>query len=254
MVNSSLAHPPSIWKSALLVPDSVEPLLAVGWTLVHEMYFYLVFAALIAARQLNAASLGLWAAVILVTRFVLGFDPSRETDPILAVMLNPLTFEFIAGALVGLLVQSHSSRFGYVAAMVGVSVMLGFGHLALQPPNSTASILSSLNWARTLVIGLPFAGIIYGFLMFEIASPQLRCPRWLVLSGDASYSVYLTHILVLSALGRLFSALPTHTTFTALIFLVFAFLAGNISGLAGYKLIERPSLRFFRNLAGRAIL
>jgi hypothetical protein len=32
----------SLWRSFLLVPDSGLPLLTVGWTLVHEVYFYLV--------------------------------------------------------------------------------------------------------------------------------------------------------------------------------------------------------------------
>jgi exopolysaccharide production protein ExoZ len=38
-VNSSFAHPPSLWRSYLLIPDTVDPLLAVGWMLIHEMYF-----------------------------------------------------------------------------------------------------------------------------------------------------------------------------------------------------------------------
>jgi exopolysaccharide production protein ExoZ len=43
VVNSSYAHPPSTLKSYLLWPKDVGPLLSVGWTLIHEMYFYLVW-------------------------------------------------------------------------------------------------------------------------------------------------------------------------------------------------------------------
>ncbi len=38
IVNSSYQHPPSAWLSYLLIPQDVPPLLAVGWTLIHEMY------------------------------------------------------------------------------------------------------------------------------------------------------------------------------------------------------------------------
>ena len=40
-VNSSITTPISLWRSFLLIPDRTFPLLAVGWTLVYEMYFYL---------------------------------------------------------------------------------------------------------------------------------------------------------------------------------------------------------------------
>src|ERR1700757_1478274 len=40
LVNSSITTPISLWRSFLLIPDRTFPLLAVGWTLVYEMYFY----------------------------------------------------------------------------------------------------------------------------------------------------------------------------------------------------------------------
>ena len=40
-----------LWRSLLLIAASPEqPIVSVGWTLVHEMYFYVVFAAFIALR------------------------------------------------------------------------------------------------------------------------------------------------------------------------------------------------------------
>ena len=50
LVDSSVIAPISLWRSFLLVPGETVPLLAVGWTLVHEMYFYLVFAIFLALR------------------------------------------------------------------------------------------------------------------------------------------------------------------------------------------------------------
>jgi exopolysaccharide production protein ExoZ len=55
-VNSSIQTPISLWRSFLLIPDRSLPLLAVGWTLVHEMYYYLVFLVFLALRiQISSA-------------------------------------------------------------------------------------------------------------------------------------------------------------------------------------------------------
>ncbi len=41
----------SMWRSFLLVGDTGAPVVAVGSTLVNEMYFYVVFAILLALRM-----------------------------------------------------------------------------------------------------------------------------------------------------------------------------------------------------------
>ena len=38
---------PNILSSLLLVPDMQDPIIRAGWTLLHEVYFYAVFAALL---------------------------------------------------------------------------------------------------------------------------------------------------------------------------------------------------------------
>ena len=43
-VNSSQGNQVDILASFLLLPSQTLPLVMVGWTLIHEMYFYLVFS------------------------------------------------------------------------------------------------------------------------------------------------------------------------------------------------------------------
>jgi exopolysaccharide production protein ExoZ len=93
IVNSSFTHPPSLWRSFLLVPDTVDPLLAVGWTLTHEAYFYLVFAVLLATGYVQIGSLCAWAVVVFAARLMLPIAPTQEAAPVLAVVLHPLTLE-----------------------------------------------------------------------------------------------------------------------------------------------------------------
>ena len=252
MVNSSYDRAPELWRSFLLVPDNVDPLLAVGWTLVHEMYFYLVFALLLACRAVNLAGLVTWAAIILALRAVLPFVPSQEHTPIIAVILNPLTFEFIAGALVGLLLRAGTRQLAIPAILAGLAAMIGAAHLAVVKTNGGLEVADAQNWMRTLTIGLPAALVIYGCLAQEIPTPRIRLPNWAVRIGDASYSIYLTHVLVLSAVGRVFAALPWHTIASEIGFVICAIIVANVAGLVSYRLIERPSLRLCRHMLMRS--
>ena len=59
-VNSSVEGQPSILRSYFLLPDSTGPLLAVGWTLIHEMYFYLACAMILFALTRWCGSFGPW--------------------------------------------------------------------------------------------------------------------------------------------------------------------------------------------------
>ncbi len=50
-VNSNQGNQVNVIASYLLLPQRLLPLLAVGWSLIHEMYFYLGFAVLTARPE-----------------------------------------------------------------------------------------------------------------------------------------------------------------------------------------------------------
>jgi exopolysaccharide production protein ExoZ len=97
----SWSAPVSLWRSLLLVPGPTLPLLTPGWTLIHELYFYLVFAILLALRV--PASIGLigWGLVILAIR--VGTPDQVAASPVLQLATSPWTAEFMMGVVVGLL-------------------------------------------------------------------------------------------------------------------------------------------------------
>jgi len=54
-------------KSFMLIPQQAEPILGLGWTLIHEMFFYLIFACLLfLPRKYLPLALAAWAALTII--------------------------------------------------------------------------------------------------------------------------------------------------------------------------------------------
>ena len=235
-VNSSFEHPPSILRSYLLIPDSVGPLLAVGWTLMHEMYFYFCFALVIslteAFRFRITSLLLIWTAVVICLNAVVQL--TEISDPVVAVITHPLTLEFIFGAATGILIQRNCTAFAASAFVGGIIIFM----LVLSLSDDALGLIDGQNWKRVILIGAPCALIVYGLVGIEIKNKR-TAPYWLVALGNASYSTYLSHVLVLSAIGRVFALVANHNVYFETAFVTIGIITVNIVGLLSYVLIER---------------
>jgi exopolysaccharide production protein ExoZ len=235
-VNSSFEHPPSIWRSYLLIPDSVGPLLAVGWTLMHEMYFYFCFALVIslteAFRFKIKSLLLIWTVAVICLNAVVQL--AEISDPVVAVTTHPLTLEFIFGAAAGILIQRNCTAFAASTFVGGIIISM----LVLSMSDDTLGLIDGRNWKRVILVGAPCALIVYGLVGIEIKNKQ-TAPYWLVALGNASYSTYLSHVLVLSAIGRMFALMPNHNVYFETAFVIISVTAANVVGLLSCSLIER---------------
>jgi peptidoglycan/LPS O-acetylase OafA/YrhL len=236
-VNSSFAHPPSLWRSYLLIPDTVDPPLAVGWTLIHEVYFYLCFALIIFLVRSRGFTLPFLLLTWMVA--VVCLDAVRKmndmTDPVAAVVVHPLTLEFVFGAMIGILIQRKIAACAAPALMAGIAALM---MVVLWFPGTAAGLIADRNWMRPILIGAPCALIVYAAVAMEIRG-ALNAPRWLTTLGDASYSTYLSHVLVLSALGRLFAMAPNHNVYLEAAFVIIGIVTANAIGWLSCRLIER---------------
>jgi len=189
---------PSLVASFLLWPDRAYPVIPVGWTLIHEMYFYLVFSAVILfERRLLPLLLFGWFLVILAAG--IWFDPS--SSPLTSVTLSALTVEFLAGAALALIFihgRISGARAAVLLALVWLGVLLGPLAGALYP-DAVAD-----HSVRTLIFTGPYALLLIGCVGLEKAG-RLHLPEWSIRLGDMSYALYLVHIPVLLVVGRLFS-------------------------------------------------
>jgi exopolysaccharide production protein ExoZ len=234
---------PDIVKSFLLLPQESLPLHAVGWTLIHELWFYLVFALLLflPARFLPWA-LGVWAVLVVGA----SLEMPRPDNPWLALIRHPLTLAFIAGAGIGL--AATRGLFPAPRQMLQFGLMwliLGAISVRTDPPAAFAG-----EWERVLKFGLPSALIIWGAVGLERAGSPF--PDWGVRLGDWSYALYLIHVPAIVAVGRLAAPFATGPGFADnLPVLGLALAVALAAGMVLHEFVERPLLAAGRSIRGR---
>lgn len=230
-------------RSVLLIPDWTQPFLPVGWTLIHELYFYIVFAAfLFAPRSVLPALLILWLSLT-TTGYLGGLN---HGGPLLHLLVHPLTTEFVLGALIGL----YGLRGGRIAGLVTVTagITLFAGAVLLLQPVGIADLPG--NWMRVAVQGVPAALLLYGAVTLERSG--LTVPRALVSLGDWSYSMYLGHGLILAGGIAMWPRIVPNVGAVDNLFMLTAGLTACVAAAAlSYRLFERPVLNLAYRLRDR---
>lgn len=181
-----------------ILPHSIENLLLTtrggyyilpqAWTLHFEIIFYAIFAVLLAApRVLVLPALTLWACLIVAAW--IGYVPSISA-------LAPYCLLFVAGCGVAMLAKRRLVFMPRVSALAG---LLGW---ALAAALVAMGLIDRHNqMIETIAFGLPSALLVYGVVGLDLKS-QIRWPSSLVKLGDASFTLYLSHLTVLFVLGR----------------------------------------------------
>ena len=228
-----------------LLPDA-KPFLNVSWTLTHELYFYGVFTLIVlAARNIIAPLFVFWASVILLAGFINVTPMNAWTN----VVFSPLSFEFMGGAIIAIMVRNGVTRGGFYVLGAGV-ILLAI--ITFLMPHSVYPTLASQHVLRTSVYLAPYALILYGAISLELHKPSgLLAPSWLCRLGDASYALYLVHVPVLLVIARLVSSLIDTGLAASLIFIPVATGACLITAFLAHYFIEKPSLTLFRKASKR---
>ena len=229
---------PDIVRSFLLYPQDGPPLLAVGWTLVHEVYFYLVFAlALVMARRWTLPLLALWSAVVVTGWFLL-----RPDSPTLQLVLNPLTLEFTAGAAFGYWYARTEPGNRFQPIWAGVCFAVAAAMIAAVWLTQGDLIAYAADYTRRVPLYgsaavLAFAGLLLsGWKVGRVA-------EWL---GDISYSLYLTHVLTLTVMARLAQPILGEGYLDNVVLIAVMAGAALLVGHITFRLVEKPLIELFR--------
>ena len=231
-------------RSILLLPNATSPVLLVGWTLVFEVYFYAVLGATLLLRVPIIAVLVTWTAALVAYNIGWAGAGSQAT-PALALLSSPLSLEFVMGAAVSYVLLRPVRKRGGTLLVILAVFLVAVLCFTLELPREDID-----PWFRTFVYGPIGVILLIGTVSLEDYFHS-RYFVWLIAIGDASYSIYLSHTLILSGAGRLLGGSPLRYWSAASSIALAA--ACLVIGHWSYKYLETPLLRRLRELKRRLL-
>jgi peptidoglycan/LPS O-acetylase OafA/YrhL len=157
----------------------MEPVLPVGWTLMFEMLFYVIFAAAIALKMprmiFSMAIFGLLHVLYAI------FPESS----LLAFYARSVAFEFVLGIAIA---HCVIRRWTMPRPVAVIALVVG-GYLLFEPTW----------WAgkeRFTTLGLAVGVVVWAVISLEGMVRSIPAIRFFAVLGDASYSTYLSHAFV----------------------------------------------------------
>jgi exopolysaccharide production protein ExoZ len=242
-INSSLKSPPDFISSFFLLPSASLPIVMVAWSLILEIWFYLVFSLLLGLRtRALIISFALWGALCFA--YNLGFANSSISSPLLDVIGSPFTIEFITGGAIAIYcINANSESRSLTTRLFVLFATIIAGYILTQAFNP---LQSPGGLYRTVFFSVFLGSILLQSILIDKFSKPINMP-YLKLVGDASYSIYLSHVLSISAIGRIYLAapIPKASSSNAIALILMSTSALSL-GILLHHFVEKPIIHFFR--------
>jgi len=190
-------------KSMLFIPyyftgplEEVNSLLPVGWTLIYEMFFYFVFFV---SMKISHKYRHLISTIFLSILVVIGFV-SHSENVFVRFYCIPLILEFSLGMWIyKFLTHTYMTKIK-IADKRFVILLWMFASLIWIGLFAEKYILFLHGIDRFIRFGIP--SFIFFIIVFK-ATENNKVPRFFVVLGGVSYSLYITHLFVVQGFSRL---------------------------------------------------
>jgi exopolysaccharide production protein ExoZ len=221
----SLAFVPAFNPSR---PNEIQPLLTPGWTLNYEFFFYLSFGLVFFLCGRLPSRLSLFTALFLA--LVIAGEVFAPTNAVGLTYTSPRLLEFLAGIWIGVWINSDAAIPGKFGALT--FLLAGWLCLLFEP--------LLFGWGAFLGAGMVVLGAVSLERVWRIKN------RTMEFLGDASYSIYLTHVLALGALRLAWLRVPALNgmPFEPVAFMLVGIAVSACVGSLTYLAVERPVLQF----------
>lgn len=212
----------------------LQPILGVGWTLNYEIMFYIVFAISLKISTRNPLP---FVGFLLFLLFIFGSFSPKETV-VHAFLSNSIIFEFLFGSFIGFIFKRK-----YFLTNISFPAIIG-GILVI----TLASMLNIVDVYRFATTGIGASLIFWGMLTL---SKDIKFSKLLVILGDASYSIYLVHILFIYLIClRVLHKIPDAmlVNINAEIVALIMIIGSVLVGVLFYYFIEKPMLYWLKKI------
>jgi peptidoglycan/LPS O-acetylase OafA/YrhL len=206
----------------------VQPVLFVGWTLNFEMFFYALFALGLAFRDRRRGTLAVVLSMLSLVALGWWFRPENVQA---AFYTRPIILEFAAGMGLAFLNPGVRCETALGRLAVAVSGLAALGAVALLPVFFPTG-------SRLLTHGLPALIVVASAIVLHESGVSWS-NRWVILLGNASYSLYLTHPFVTQATQKLARSLGLGPVI-ALVGALFTLVVVCLVGIATHLWLEKP--------------
>jgi exopolysaccharide production protein ExoZ len=203
-----------------------------SWTLFHEVLFYLCFVTLLMNRRWGILVCSCWfgTSFFFFTQAAFAIEPACYLE----MLFSPMHLLFAFGLLVGWILQQQRGPTQLWVFLFGLTVFVG--GLILEGSHRVDS-----PWIRIL------AGAGMALALLTAAEREhlqkFHVPAFLCFLGDASYSIYLSHFMVLSLIARKGFELDQRLHLPLAVWIVTMLVAAVFFGVITHIWIERPLLR-----------
>ena len=179
--------------SLFLLPLYAGKINTVAWTLAYELIFLSVFAVfmLLPKKALPYLVLGWALCIVIGTSLHL---PNLNDCGYFETLISPYNIDFLLGIVLSLLVQQK--RFLPPLPLIATGLLI----ILLAVPFKNAGFWPITPFDHVLMLAIPSFAVTYGLLALE-QQRNIRFPTPLIAMGDASYSIYLVHYVVIDALS-----------------------------------------------------
>lgn len=229
-------------KSLFFIPyvgpsGSMQPVLAVGWTLNLEMYFYALFWVFI---QVNRRYAPLMVATAVVT--VMGLSLASADQYIQFYgRLDTMFFIFGIASFYAWRAMPENILTRYRAIVCIAMLTFFVFYVAWQFSLSVQVIAASwlpLNLQNYFAYALPPLFV----LMVLVCHRASLSPKWNlgILLGNASYSLYLFHVMVLEMMRPIGTIYPWFDASKNTLIMILAIAGCSAVGVVIYRKIELP--------------
>ncbi|MFL9903782.1 acyltransferase [Paraburkholderia fungorum] len=227
-----------IAKSLLFIPvREFFPVNGVGWTLTMEAFFYVTFGIVVVRLRRSPAWLvAVFGGISVLARLA-------PHSMILTFYSDPIVWCFVAGIGV---YHLHATRLvARLRYVILALALVGFAHAAhgFLPPHV---------WGPETVIPWDIPSILLVLSVTSIEAtdgwPRSILARLMGSIGDASYSLYLSHIITISLLNAPLLMFASRLGIAQPNFMLFVFVAAAVvCSIAVYRFVERPLTRLARH-------